>query len=202
MSTWIQALKIFNKDGMWCMPRKGSPEHAKVLDIMKKIKSGDQKRITDSASSKKALEMETPKRKLRTEKEKKETEMMGMEDRDVGKDELIYAEGKTFNTFGYDNPEMFYLVKRGNKGIRFAEGIPPNYTKKLKKLSEVELLPQDPKFPKRISFMAKRRGFKTEQVIHADYLVAAKTKDEIYITKLTSEYVNKIRKIKEEWGKL
>jgi len=178
---WTDSLKQWNEGKpSWCMPRKGTQGHAEVLSIMN-----------------------TPKVKRKLSKKSKqqtEMEMMAMEDRDVGKDELIYAEGKTFNTFGYDNPEMFYLVKRGNKGIRFAEGIPPNYTKKLKKLSEVELLPQDPKFPKRISFMAKRRGFKTERVIHADYLVAAKTKDEIYITKLTSEYVNKIRKIKEEWG--
>jgi uncharacterized C2H2 Zn-finger protein len=101
MSTWIQALKIFNKNGMWCMPRKGTAEHAKVLDIMKKIKSGDQKRITDSASSKEAPK---PMRKLRTEKEKKEAQMMGMEDRDApemkvekkGKEEICPTCGKSF----------------------------------------------------------------------------------------------------------
>ena len=32
---WIEALKIYNKDKMWCVPRKGTPEHAAVLTIMK-----------------------------------------------------------------------------------------------------------------------------------------------------------------------
>ena len=77
MNLWIQALKIFNKDSMWCMPRKGSAEHVIVKKIMDKLKSTVQKRIPDSASSKKET------RKLRTSKEKKESEMMAMEDRDA-----------------------------------------------------------------------------------------------------------------------
>jgi len=76
MSVWIQALKIFNKDGMWCMPRKGTPEHAAVKKIMDRLKSADQKRIVDESPNK-------VKRKLRTEKEKKEASLMAMEDRDA-----------------------------------------------------------------------------------------------------------------------
>lgn len=34
MVTWVQALKIYNKDGPWCIPRKGTPEHAAVKKIM------------------------------------------------------------------------------------------------------------------------------------------------------------------------
>ena len=34
MPTWIQALKIYNDDKMWCIPRKGTPEHAEVKAIM------------------------------------------------------------------------------------------------------------------------------------------------------------------------
>ena len=51
MSTWIQALKEYNKDGMWCMPRKGTAEHAEVMKIMEKLKA-HQKRIDISAPSK------------------------------------------------------------------------------------------------------------------------------------------------------
>jgi len=95
MSVWIQALKIFNKDGMWCIPRKGSPEHAKVKKIMETI--NDQKRIAKPASSKKAL-VETPKRKLRTEKEKKESSLMAMEDKDANlgesDDKIIMKSGR------------------------------------------------------------------------------------------------------------
>ena len=34
---WIDALKMYNerKGGSWCVPRKGTPEHAEVLKIMK-----------------------------------------------------------------------------------------------------------------------------------------------------------------------
>ena len=40
-STWIQALKIYNKDKCWCVPRKGSNEYAKVKVIMDKLKRGE-----------------------------------------------------------------------------------------------------------------------------------------------------------------
>jgi len=34
---WIDALKIWNEgnDGKWCIPKRNSPEHAQVLEIMK-----------------------------------------------------------------------------------------------------------------------------------------------------------------------
>ena len=92
MSTWIQALKEYNKDGMWCMPRKGTAEHAKVKAIMEKLKAkvvtnsgkARQKRIEVSTPPESNIsKMEVPKRKLRTAKEKKEAEMMGMEDKDA-----------------------------------------------------------------------------------------------------------------------
>jgi hypothetical protein len=197
MSTWIQALKIFNKDGIWCMPRKGTAEHAKVLDIMKKIKSGDQKRITDSASSKKALEMETSKSKLRTEKEKKETEMMAMEDRDVGKDEPIYEVTKTQTSESIKRRLLFFVV-RGNKAIIFAEGVFPSYIEKLKKLKEVDLVRNPGN--KRAIIIRLINGKRTRDA-YADELKPTKEKTLDYLT-ITPEYVKKVRKIKEEWGKL
>jgi hypothetical protein len=39
MSVWISALKEYNdKKGMWCMPKKGTAEHAEVMKIMDKMK--------------------------------------------------------------------------------------------------------------------------------------------------------------------
>ena len=74
MSVWISALKEYNaKKGMWCMPKKGTAEHAEVMKIMDKMKGGKAKPEAKPE----------PKRKLRTEKEKKESEMMAKEDRDA-----------------------------------------------------------------------------------------------------------------------
>jgi hypothetical protein len=40
MSVWISALKEYNaKKGMWCMPKKGTAEHAEVTKIMDKLRS-------------------------------------------------------------------------------------------------------------------------------------------------------------------
>lgn len=71
-SVWISALKEYNeKKGMWCLPKKGSAEHAEVMKIMDRMKG----KVAPAA--------ESPKRKLRTEKEKKESEMMMKEDKDA-----------------------------------------------------------------------------------------------------------------------
>jgi hypothetical protein len=44
MSVWISALKEYNsKKGMWCMPRKGTAEHAEVMKIMDKMKGSKAK---------------------------------------------------------------------------------------------------------------------------------------------------------------
>jgi len=40
-STWIQALKIHNKGGNWCVPKKGSSEYDKVKATMDKLKRGE-----------------------------------------------------------------------------------------------------------------------------------------------------------------
>lgn len=40
MSYWIQALKIYNEGtGAWCMPRKGTPQHAEVMKIKLKLEN-------------------------------------------------------------------------------------------------------------------------------------------------------------------
>jgi len=64
-SVWISALKEYNeKKGMWCLPKKGSAEHAEVMKIMDRMRG----------SKAEPEAKEKPKRKLRTEKEKKESE--------------------------------------------------------------------------------------------------------------------------------
>ena len=70
-SVWISALKEYNKEGMWCLPKKGSAEHAEVMKIMDRMKSK-----AEPVAAAKTSKAEEPKRKLRTEKEKKESEMM------------------------------------------------------------------------------------------------------------------------------
>jgi hypothetical protein len=35
---WVDALKVYNTGKTWCVPRKGSPEHAEVMKIMGKSK--------------------------------------------------------------------------------------------------------------------------------------------------------------------
>jgi hypothetical protein len=56
---WISALKLYNsKKGLWCLPKKGTKEHAEVMKIVAKLKS---------------------------ENPKSENEKMGKEDVDVGK---------------------------------------------------------------------------------------------------------------------
>ena len=97
MSVWIQALKIFNKDSMWCMPRKGSPEHAKVKKIMDKIKK-------------------------EPENKKRESEMMAMEDINMTK--IGKAGGKRIRKFTRTKPnissemevEMNTLYSKENTG--------------------------------------------------------------------------------------
>jgi uncharacterized FlaG/YvyC family protein len=76
VNIWISALKEFNsKKGMWCLPKKGSAEHTKVMKIMDRMKKGvtnlgkeGQKRIEESTRTKPSIsrEMEVKKtRKLR-----------------------------------------------------------------------------------------------------------------------------------------
>ena len=46
---WIDALRIWNLDngGKWCIPKKGSLDHAQVLEIMKngELSKAPKKRI-------------------------------------------------------------------------------------------------------------------------------------------------------------
>lgn len=43
---WIDALKAYNaKKGGWCVPKKGTPEHAEVLKIMKGGESAPKRKI-------------------------------------------------------------------------------------------------------------------------------------------------------------
>ena len=62
--TWIQALKKWNTEnsGTWCVPRKGSNEHAQVKALM----AGEEKK--DERSDGK------PKKPKKPKKEKKEKE--------------------------------------------------------------------------------------------------------------------------------
>lgn len=40
---WVEALKLYNDGGIWCIPRKGSPAHAVVKEIMKTGKKPETK---------------------------------------------------------------------------------------------------------------------------------------------------------------
>ena len=81
MSSWISALKEYNdKKGSWCMPRKGSAEHAEVKAIMEKMKGKPATKAKAEPVADKPV-ADKPKTKLRTEKAK-ESEMMA-KDRDA-----------------------------------------------------------------------------------------------------------------------
>lgn len=87
---YTDALKKYNKGKPeWCMPRKGTPGHTEILSIIAKPKRKlHQKRILDSAQSKEVIvgekkSMETPKRKLRSVKERENSKLMAMEDKDA-----------------------------------------------------------------------------------------------------------------------
>ena len=41
---WIEALKIYNAGKTWCVPRKGTPEHAEVMRIMNRTKPAEVER--------------------------------------------------------------------------------------------------------------------------------------------------------------
>jgi hypothetical protein len=86
-SVWISALKEYNeKKGMWCLPKKGSAEHAEVMKIMDRMRG---------SKAEPAVAKEKPKRKLRTEKEKKESEMMAKEDKPEKKTRKAKAESES-----------------------------------------------------------------------------------------------------------
>jgi hypothetical protein len=87
---YTDALKKYNQGKPeWCMPRKGTPGHTEILNIIAKPKRKlGQKRILDSTPSKEAIveekkNMETPKRKLRSVKERENSKLMAMEDKDA-----------------------------------------------------------------------------------------------------------------------
>jgi len=54
MSVWISALKEYNeKKGMWCMPKKGTAEHAEVMKIMDKMKGSKTEPVAKPAKTSK-----------------------------------------------------------------------------------------------------------------------------------------------------
>lgn len=78
-SRWTDALKQYNAGKMWCVPRKGTPEHAEVKLIMERLKNpkpprklrpktgqAPQKRIEELTPTEPIRSMEEkPKRKLK-----------------------------------------------------------------------------------------------------------------------------------------
>jgi hypothetical protein len=100
---YTDALKKYNQGKPeWCMPRKGTPGHTEILNIIAKPKRKlHQKRILDSASSKEAIveekkNMETPKRKLRSVKERENSKLMAMEDKDAPEIKVVNPKGEWY----------------------------------------------------------------------------------------------------------
>jgi len=74
MSVWISALKEYNeKKGMWCMPKKGTAEHAEVMKIMDKMKGSKTEPVAKPAKTSKVKAepvavAKTPKAKAKSSK--------------------------------------------------------------------------------------------------------------------------------------
>jgi hypothetical protein len=78
---WVEALKVWNaaKGGSWCVPRKGSEDHAAVMKIM-----GGAKKIEAPAAATPAAAPRMNKAQLMARaRETKERKAMAMEDRDA-----------------------------------------------------------------------------------------------------------------------
>ena len=153
---YTDALKKYNKGKPeWCMPRKGTPGHTEILSIIAKPKRKlHQKRILDSAQSKEAIveekkSMETSKRKLRSVKERENSKMMAMEDKDA-------PEMKTPKFYYYQDESVkkedhyYFLYIKSNKVIRFAQmseafndGKYGNFPTKIESPDEFNLIEQD-----------------------------------------------------------
>ena len=66
-SVWISALKEYNdKKGMWCLPKKGSAEHAEVMKIMDRMRG---------SKAEPAVAKEKPKRKLKASKSESDSDV-------------------------------------------------------------------------------------------------------------------------------
>ena len=69
-NAWISALKLYNlKKGMWCLPKKGTKEHAEVMKIVAKMKSENPKSESERMSKEdvdvgKRIELKTDKKKV------------------------------------------------------------------------------------------------------------------------------------------
>ena len=100
VNVWIQALKEFNaKKGMWCLPKKGSAEHAAVVKIMDRMKKGEKPKKGVEEKPKKEVE-EKPKKETKEAKQEKAREellkKLGMKSIQVRskKEQEDYAEQK------------------------------------------------------------------------------------------------------------
>jgi hypothetical protein len=72
-SRWTDALKEYNAGKMWCVPRKGTPEHAEVKLIMERLKNPKPKRKLKpktGQASQKRIEEFTPIQSVRSMEEK------------------------------------------------------------------------------------------------------------------------------------
>jgi len=68
VNIWISALKEYNsKKGMWCLPKKGSAEHIKVMKIMDRMKKSVTNLGKESTRTKPSIsrEMESVEKKTR-----------------------------------------------------------------------------------------------------------------------------------------
>ena len=63
-NNWMIALKQWNsKKSKWCVPRKGTPEHAEIMKIKARLDGGKRKRDDDPAPARKRARTATKKRK-------------------------------------------------------------------------------------------------------------------------------------------
>lgn len=133
---WVEALKIYNTGKSWCVPKKGSPEHAEVMKIMNRTKPEEvEKRNVErrekSLEQLKALDTRAKIEERRAEKpatKKQEFEQLRQQRINIGQEitTLEKTHGKV----------TFHEAMEDRRRIRNVEGIPANIEKQIDGLKE------------------------------------------------------------------
>ena len=124
---WVDALKIWNgqRSGAWCVPRKGSPEHAEVKKIMEGEKS--ETKAGKPIKAEEPKKEEPPKKKFKTNKQKLE-EIKGRLDTATKKEkvkkflEKVLEARKAKKTEPEpQNPKVMYKQKKKERNDKIVE---------------------------------------------------------------------------------
>lgn len=121
VNKWIEALKIYNRNkGMWCLPKKGTKEYKKVMDIMNNMVKQEKKPKTKQKNkSKNKSKIEQSEKQL-TNREKNDIEKEKIKKNLINELKKAPLDNDIYNKF-LENIENLRMIqnkvfhKRGDK---------------------------------------------------------------------------------------